>query len=175
MNPFALLDSFCDGGSLRRATESFYSEIQKDRCRDRWTAAIAVCSGAMSYQSGRLALRLCSDAGHLATLVGAVAAGLGTLLAVGRIVLFTLVGTGITNFRTQFADAVGKLRAPAHQRSGSPADGSAIAVGFDAVGHFRHVRFTQARIGTTLALLSTFDTCFDTSLKFLVRHRSSPS
>lgn len=175
MSPFALPVSLCDKCSLQRAPESFYSEIQKDRFRDRWTAAIAVCSGAIRYQSGRLAFRLCSDAGHLAALIGAVAAGLSTLLTMIMLVLFTLVGTGIANFRTQFADAVSKLRAPAHQRSGSPADGSAIAIGFDAVGHFRHVRFTQARISTTLAFLSTFDTRFDTSLKFLVRHRSSPS
>lgn len=172
MSPFALPFSFCGEGSLRHSTGSFYPEIEKDRFPDRWTAAIAVCSGAISYQSDRTAVRLNRRPGHLAALIGAVAAGLSTLLTMIMIilVLFTLRGTGIANFRTKFADTVGKLRVPAHQSCGCPTECCAVAIRINAVGHFRNVRFTQTSVGTVFAFLCTFNTGFDTRLEFFVRH-----
>lgn len=156
--------TYCEGGDCmnseknlgtpRRSTEIDLSRANYDQC-GRWTT------------------ELCGNSRHLSALIGTVSTGLSTLLAMIRFVLFTLVRTSITQFSTQFANCIGELRASAHQCGRCPADFRTISVGFNAVCHLGDIRFTQTRVRTMLARLSTFNTCIDTRFVILVRHLNS--
>lgn len=87
-----------------------------------------------------------------------------------HVVLGALRTARFTDIRADATELLGKLRIPAHERRGHPADFGAVAVEPDALGHRRQATFPEARIGTVLASPGAFDTGLDAGSKFFMGH-----
>ena len=77
--------------------------------------------------------------GHCAAFLGTPLAGIGTLLAVIRLVLAALRSAGVADFGADSAHLMGELRAATHVGRRPPARLGTVPVESDALGHFRYV------------------------------------
>ena len=98
------------------------------------------------------------------------AAGFGTLLAVGHLMLCTFVATGSADHRANPAHILGERTAPRHETSCKAAYGGAIHVECNALDHSLHILFVQASGGAMTASVGTFIACVDTVLMDFMSH-----
>jgi hypothetical protein len=70
-------------------------------------------------------------------------------------VLFTFLGTGSTDFCTEFANLVGKFTSASHCLYGQQANGSAVMIQLDATGEHFNVLLIQASTCTVITFYCT--------------------
>ena len=110
--------------------------------------------------------------GHLPTFLGALTAFLSAFTTVVMVVgvLLTFLGTGITDFRAEFADVSRELAISGNKRSRRKADRGAVTVQADAVGHHSDVRFFQATVEALVTGNGAGQAGIETTLLLWIEH-----
>ena len=86
--------------------------------------------------------------------------------------LCTLVATGLAHHRANLAHIFGERTCPRHEASGKAAQGGAVHVERNALGHRLHILFLQASRGAMIASVCAFVASVDTGLVQFMSHKS---
>lgn len=113
------------------------------------------------------------DTGHLLAFVRAMVAGVGTALAVVRLVFAAFLAAFAADLRAQFTNHFRKLRSRRHESCGGGTDARAIAIERNTARHHLYILFFQAGAGAMFALRGAFVAGFDTILESLVHNSCS--
>jgi hypothetical protein len=112
------------------------------------------------------------NASSLTALLGALAAGVCTMLAMVGVVFLALGRANVADLGAQSADVWDELRPATHERRSCPAQGGAVPIAPNALDHLLDILFTQTSIRTVFTRLSATDTGFDTGFIILVTHNN---
>lgn len=108
---------------------------------------------------------------HSATFFSAAPTGLSALLTVIRLVLGTLLATGLTDLRAQSTKTFGELTVSCHERCSHTADLGAVHIERDAPRHHFYIVFLKARCRTVITGCGTVITGLDTGRVLLMSHK----
>jgi hypothetical protein len=112
--------------------------------------------------------------GHFFALLGATLTLVSAALAVFRVVLSTLLGAGMANFRANAGYFGSEFRTGRQKQGCRPAERGAIAIERNASSHHLDVVLTQAFACTVGALVRAMITGFNTIKEFVPGHNISP-
>ena len=105
-------------------------------------------------------------------LVRTSATGFRALLAMGHLMLCTFVAAGLADHRANPAHILGERTAPRHEARRKAAEGGAVHVQCNALGHHLHILFFEASRGAMIASVCAFVASVDTGLMQFMSHKA---
>lgn len=111
---------------------------------------------------------------HASAFLSTAPTSFGAMLAVVVLVSLTCFGASVADFGTALTNLGSELRPATHEGHGRQANLRTVAIEPNAVRHFGDVGLFQASVKAMIARGRALHASVDTTLMFMVAHRSSP-